>query len=324
MTRIAIEKLIVEHPQKVLVLDGGQGTELENRGININSPVWSAAPFISDSFWQKTSSDRTLVEEMYRDFMDAGANVLMTVTYQANFQSISENTSIKTLLDYNRFLDRVVSFTRRVIGEDRYLIGSIGPWAAHVSSEYTGDYGPHPEDIDYLQHFKAQLDNFNKHADIDLIGFETVPNFHELKAILSWDEDVISKPFYVGLSVHDNGLLRDGTTMEEIAAYVKCLGRKINKHFLLLGVNCISFNQSAYILKSLHQVLPDMPLLAYPNSGEIYDTKTKTWHQVNGKLNGWDVVVEEFIDNGARIIGGCCRTSAKDISEIASAVDRHS
>lgn len=67
-----------------------------------------------------------------------------------------------------------------------------------------------------------------------------------------------------------------------------------------------------------------MPLLAYPNSGEVYDTKTKTWHQAKGKQNSWEVVVEEFIDNGARIIGGCCRTSAKDISEIASAVDKHS
>lgn len=109
MKRIPIKELIVEHPGKVLILDGGQGTELENRGININSPVWSAAPFTSESFWEPSSQERKVVEEMYRDFMIAGANILMTITYQANFQSISENTSIKTLAAYKRFsINRVI------------------------------------------------------------------------------------------------------------------------------------------------------------------------------------------------------------------------
>ncbi|QHS74692.1 S-adenosylmethionine-homocysteine S-methyltransferase MHT1 [Saccharomyces paradoxus] len=323
MKRISIKKLILEHPQKVLILDGGQGTELENRGININSPVWSAAPFTSDSFWQQSSHERKVVEEMYKDFMDAGANVLMTITYQANFKSISENTSIKTLDAYKHFLDKIVSFTREFIGEDRYLIGSIGPWAAHVSCEYTGDYGPHPENIDYYSFFKPQLNNFNENKDIDLIGFETVPNFHELKAILSWGEDLISKPFYIGLSVDDSGLLRDGTPLKEISAHIKGLGSEINKNLLLMGVNCVSFNQSALILETLHVNLPGMPLLIYPNSGEIYDPKEKTWHRPTDKLDSWDIIVKKYVDNGARIIGGCCRTSPKDIAEIASAVDKY-
>ena len=324
MKRIPIKELIVEHPGKVLILDGGQGTELENRGININSPVWSAAPFTSESFWEPSSQERKVVEEMYRDFMIAGANILMTITYQANFQSISENTSIKTLAAYKRFLDKIVSFTREFIGEERYLIGSIGPWAAHVSCEYTGDYGPHPENIDYYGFFKPQLENFNQNRDIDLIGFETIPNFHELKAILSWDEDIISKPFYIGLSVDDNSLLRDGTTLEEISVHIKGLGNKINKNLLLMGVNCVSFNQSALILKMLHEHLPGMPLLVYPNSGEIYNPKEKTWHRPTNKLDDWETTVKKFVDNGARIIGGCCRTSPKDIAEIASAVDEYS
>ncbi|CAI4045566.1 hypothetical protein SKDZ_12G0030 [Saccharomyces kudriavzevii ZP591] len=323
MKRISIEKLILEYPTRVLVLDGGQGTELENRGINIGGPVWSATPFTSDSFWEQSSHDREVVEEMYRDFMNAGANVLMTITYQANFKSISENTSIQTLSAYNGFLNRIVSFTRRIIGEESYLVGSIGPWAAHVSSEYTGNYGPHPEDIDYYNFFKPQLDSFNENKDIDLIGFETVPNFHELKAILSWGEDIISKPFYVGLSVHDNGLLRDGTTLEEVSAHIKGLGSRINKHLLLMGVNCISFNRSTLILRTLHESLPDTPLLVYPNSGEVYDVKEKTWHWPTDKPESWDITVKTFIDSGARIIGGCCRTSPKDIAEIATAVRRY-
>ncbi|CAI4798850.1 AIC_G0052810.mRNA.1.CDS.1 [Saccharomyces cerevisiae] len=167
------------------------------------------------------------------------------------------------------------------------------------------------KNIDFYQYFKPQLENFNKNDKLDLIGFETIPNIHELKAILSWDESILSRPFYIGLSVHEHGVLRDGTTMEEIAQVIKDLGDKINPNFSFLGINCVSFNQSPDILESLHQALPNMALLAYPNSGEVYDTEKKIWLPNSDKLNSWDTVVKQYISSGARIIGGCCRTSPK-------------
>ncbi|CAI4809073.1 BHH_G0052780.mRNA.1.CDS.1 [Saccharomyces cerevisiae] len=101
----------------------------------------------------------------------------MTTTYQT-----------ETLSEYNNLLNRIVDFSRNCIGEDKYLIGCIGPWGAHICREFTGDYGAEPENIDFYQYFKPQLENFNKNDKLDLIGFETIPNIHELKAILSWDE----------------------------------------------------------------------------------------------------------------------------------------
>lgn len=324
MVRIPIKKLVIES-KEILVLDGGQGTELENRGIEVANPVWSTIPFLSESFWTDSSSkERKIVESVFDDFKKSGSNILMTITYQTSFTSIVENTQFKTLAEYNTLLDRIVKFSRSCIGDERYLIGSVGPWGAHVCCEFTGNYGLHPESIDYYEYFKPQLDNFNGQDEIDLIGFETVPNFHELKAILSWDETKIAKPFYIGLSVHNNGVLRDGTTMEEIGEYIKGLGDKISSNFLLLGVNCVSFNDSSDMVKSIHKALPDMPLLAYPNSGEVYDTEKKIWFDNKDKLDSWDSVVRSYIDNGARIIGGCCRTSPRDIAEVSAAVKKYS
>ncbi|EJT43639.1 hypothetical protein SKUD_132402 [Saccharomyces kudriavzevii IFO 1802] len=260
---------------------------------------------------------------MFNDFLNAGAEILMTTTYQTSYKSVSENTPIKTLSEYNNLLTRIVDFSRVCIGEDKYLIGCIGPWGAHICCEFTGDYGPDPQSIDFYKYFKPQLDNFNKSDKLDLIGFETIPNVHELRAILSWDESILSKPFYIGLSVHEHGVLRDGTTMEEVAKVIKGLGDKINPNFSLLGINCVSFNQSPDILESLHQVLPNMALLAYPNSGEVYDTEKKIWLPNSDKLNSWDAVVKQYIGSGARIIGGCCRTSPNDIQEISTAVKKY-
>lgn len=325
MERLPLKELLRANSREILVLDGGQGTELENRGINVANPVWSTIPFISESFWlDKSSFYRNTVESVFQDFIASGANILMTITYQASFKSISENTTIKDLSKYNDLLTNIVKFCRSCIGPERYLIGSIGPWGAHICCEFTGDYGQHPESIDYYHYFKPQLDNFNMNEEVDLIGFETIPNIHEVKAILSWDEKVLSKPFYIGLSVHKTGVLRDGTTMEEIADLIKKRKDKLNPNFLLLGINCVSFNESADILRLLHKCLPSMPLLVYPNSGEIYDTELKIWKQNSDKLHSWDNMVRSYIENGARIIGGCCRTSPKDISEVSVAVDKYS
>lgn len=326
MPRPSVKEYLASNPEEVLVLDGGQGTELENRGIKVANPVWSTIPFISDSFWtanDSSSKDRQIVKEMYEDFLKAGARVLMTVTYQASFKSVSENTSITTLEEYDALLSRIVSFSRSCIGDDKWLVGCIGPWGAHNCSEFTGDYGSEPEKIDYLQYFKPQLDNFTVNDDLDLIGFETIPNIHELRAILSWDTTILPKPFYIGLSVHEHGVLRDGTTMHEVAELIKSLGDKINPNFVLLGINCVSYNHSPEILRSLHQEIPELPLIAYPNSGEVYDTVKKIWNPKGDHTLTWDQVVKSYIDSGARIIGGCCRTSPKDIAAINAAVNKY-
>lgn len=324
MLRRPITQLLSDS-KDVLVLDGGQGTELENRGIEVANPVWSTVPFLSESFWTDESSrERIIVKSVFDDFIKSGSNILMTITYQTSFKSVAENTQFKTLAEYNSLLDRIVQFSRDCIGSERYLVGSIGPWGAHCCCEFTGDYGPHPESIDFYEYFRPQLENFNKQPEIDLIGFETVPNFNEIKAILSWDETKITRPFYIGLSVHDNGLLRDGTSMREIGEYINGLGDKLNRNFVLLGVNCVSYNDSRKMLKSLHEALPKMPLLVYPNSGEVYDTEKKIWLDNKDRLDTWDAMVKSYIENGARIIGGCCRTSPKDITQISAAVSRYS
>lgn len=321
MTRQSIKQFFLDNPKKVLILDGGQGTELERRGINVANPVWSTIPFISESFWSdEKTKDRKIVEEVFEDFLAAGADILMTITYQTSLYSVLKHTPISTLNDYNKLLNRIVSFTRECIGPDKYLIGCIGPWGAHICAEFNGDYGLHPEKIDYYGYFKPQLENFNRNDDVDLIGFETIPNMHELKEILSWDEKVLCKPFYIGLSVHDNGVLRDGSSLKEVASLIKSMHGKVNPNLLLLGINCVSFNNSPEILESLHREIPDLPLIVYPNSGEVYDTVKKIWSPNNDKSMSWKDVVRRCIKANARIIGGCCRTTPEDIKEIASAV----
>ena len=324
MARIPIRELLENDKNKVLVLDGGQGTELENRGIDVSNRLWNTAPFLSEQFWSDGASrDRDIVKSVFRDFVDAGAEVLRTSTYQSSFRSITENTDIETLEEYNALMDRIIDFSRECIGEDRYLMGSVGPWGAYIAKEYDGDYGPDAATFDYYDFFKPMLESFNNNDNVDIIGMVTIPNVHELRAVLSFDETQLRKPFYISLSVHDNGTLRDGTTMEEVADIFRQLGPKINPHFMFLGVNCVDMNNSTKILGSIHDVLPDIPLIMYPNSGERFDTEAKKWMPKDPDTLSWDDAIRQYIELGARVVGGCCRTKPEDISAISAAVARY-
>ena len=56
---------------------------------------------------------------------------------------------------------------------------------------------------------------------------------------------------------------------------------------------------------------------------QVYDTVKKIWNPKNSQTLSWEQIVKSYIDSGARIIGGCCRTSPKDIEAIHEAVQKY-
>ncbi|MBT9839065.1 hypothetical protein GPK41_08350 [Bifidobacterium adolescentis] len=72
-------------------------------------------------------------------------------------------------------------------------------------------------------------------------------------------------------------------------------------------------------IRAIRQVT-DKPIIVYPNNGDIYDPKTKTWSpNPTGSEPAFAHLVPQWIDAGARLIGGCCRTTPDDIRTIAQA-----
>ena len=61
------------------------------------------------------------------------------------------------------------------------------------------------------------------------------------------------------------------------------------------------------------------PIIVYPNNGDIYDPVTKSWQTVSN-APAFSDLVPKWRAAGANLIGGCCRTTPADISQIASAM----
>ena len=124
-------------------------------------------------------------------------------------------------------------------------------------------------------------------------------------------------PAWLSVTLADGGptgvpRLPDGTPLTALAEVAAA-----HPTVRAVGVNCVRPDQVSPALEALAAV-SELPLIAYPNSGETYDAESMTWQdptaEAGERLGAWPVA--DWIARGARIVGGCCRTTPADIAEL--------
>ncbi|MFD1418547.1 homocysteine S-methyltransferase [Companilactobacillus keshanensis] len=287
----------------LLVLDGAMATELEKHGIDTDNELWSAMALIKNP---------EAIKEVHESYFKSGAKVATTNTYQANvgkFQQfgLSETESKKLII-------KAVQLAQSAKGEfknsDLLVAGSIGPYGAYLAdgSEYRGDYDL---SITEFMNFHRQRMQLLNEAQVDLFAFETQPNFEETKALSKLlNTEFPRKTAWMSFSIKDSQTLCDGTPLNEAVKYFND-----NQQIAAIGVNCTKLENIEDSIVNIRKVTKK-PIVVYPNNGDIYDPKTKTW-QPNPQTRSFKELVPKWIDAGARLIGGCCRTTPCDINEIA-------
>lgn len=288
-----------------LILDGALGTELEARGCDLRDPLWSAR-VLADA--------PGIVEDVHRDYFTAGAGVATTASYQATPLSFAARGL--TEADAVRMIERSVRLAdaaRQASAAPRPLLvaGSVGPYGGYLAdgSEYRGDYAvPHEALLDFHRTRIRVL----VASGCDLIACETIPQLAETRALLALVEshDV---PAWFSFTLRDEEHISDGTPLATVAALLDA-----SPNVVAVGVNCVPLERVAPALATL-AAHSSKPLLAYPNSGEIYDGVTRTWQAAQSGSTLAEHA-REWIALGAAMIGGCCRTTPAGIAALASAV----
>src|SRR5512145_3116309 len=97
---------------KVILFDGGMGTELYKRGTYINK-----------CFDELNLSNPSLIREVHEEYIKAGAEVIETNTYGANRYKLSGYGYQESIYDINF---QAAQIAREAAGEDVYVAGSIG------------------------------------------------------------------------------------------------------------------------------------------------------------------------------------------------------
>lgn len=205
------------------------------------------------------------------------------------------------------------------------IIASIGPFGAHLhdGSEYTGSYADYVEAKTITDWHRVRIEACLE-AGVDALAIETIPCQMEAEALVEMlCDDYPEVKFWVAFQCKDESTLAHGEDFAEAANAIWDIlrERKALDKCLALGVNCVHPKFVTPLFKSLNgerSADEQIPLVVYPNSGEVYDVATG-W-QGREHCVPLENYVPEWTQLGAKIIGGCCRTYARDIRRISEAV----
>ncbi len=303
--------------QPVLVLDGALATELENRGYDLKDDLWSAKILLEQP---------EAIRQLHYDYFKAGADCVITASYQASIEGfkkrgLNEKEAI-ALIQQSVHLARDAQEEYWADGGNHkyrpapFIAASIGPYGAFLAdgSEYRGNYGlTEKELMDFHRpRMKALLG-----ARPDILACETIPSLTEAQALSKLLKEFPTVTAWFSFSARDEKHISEG---QLFADCVRLLDD--NPQITAIGVNCTSPKYiSSLIREGKGQTAK--PILVYPNLGESYDAVKHDW---DGKpaTESFGEEAKVWYQAGARLIGGCCRTSPQDIRVIAGWVRNRS
>ena len=285
-----------------LLVDGGLSTQLERLGHRLDDPLWTARTLLEDP---------GAVIAAHRAFVDAGARIVTTASYQASRTGfVAAGRSAREADD--ALAASVQAARQATVGRDVLVAASVGPYGAitHDGAEYRGRYGLSHEQ---LVTFHAERIEVLLAAQPDLLAVETIPDVDELRAIVEALPGHV--PAWISVTTADGAHVRAGQPIDEVAAVIAG-----HDGIVAVGVNCSEPEMVAPALRCL-RARTDLPLVAYPNAGGTWDATTRTW---TDPRTAPALAVGEWIAAGASIVGGCCGTDAADIAAMRGAISRMS
>lgn len=274
--------------ERPLVLDGGLGTHLEERGNDLSGRLWSA---------RLLRDDPAEVRATHAAFVDAGADVLITASYQLGFGYGIDDDEVEVLLR------RSVDVAREAGG--RFVAASVGPYGAMRAdgSEYTGDYDLGRRE---LRAWHCRRLHVLADSGADVFAIETIANEAEVEALCA-ELDGLGMPAWISLSASSTAFA-DGSLRDALAVAASGSG------VVAVGVNCCPPDD---VDRALALAPAGVDTVVYPNSGEQWDAVARRWQGIPGVPTA---AVREWVAQGARLVGGCCRTTPAHIAALAAAM----
>ena len=323
--RQRLEQLVQTLRERIVVLDGAMGTMIQGYELSENE-------FRGERFQNHTSDLRGnndllnltcphLIEEIHREFLLAGADMIQTNTFNSTSISQSDYGFECAVYELNRsgaaIAHRVADEVAIETSRPRWVAGVLGP------TNRTASISPDVNDPGYRNITFIELQAAYQEAlrglvegGVDLIMVETVFDTLNAKAALfaigSFFEDAeISLPIIVSGTITDlSGRTLSGQTPEAFWYSIR------HAQPLAVGLNCaLGAKDLRPYIDALSRVA-DTPVVCYPNAG------------LPNEFGGYDdtpefmaEVLGSFASDGlVNIVGGCCGTTPAHIKAIADSV----
>jgi homocysteine S-methyltransferase len=282
----------------VVVLDGGLATELESRGHDLTSSLWSA---------RLLADDPSAIRDVHRAYFAAGADVATTASYQGSLKGFAGLG-----VDAEAMFRRSVELARQARDEhgSGWVAASVGPYGAVLAdgSEYRGDYGL---SVRELRRFHRPRLEILADAGADVLAVETIPSLREAEALVA-ELEILQVPSWMSFTI-SGAATRAGDPLADAFSLASACSA-----VFAVGVNCSAPGDVLGAVQTAVRAT-DKAVTAYPNSGERWDAVARRWTGPSGFEAEY---VDAWLSAGARLIGGCCRVGPAAIAALAARVRR--
>ena len=287
------------------ILDGGMGQELLARGMKPNGTLWSANAILNSDYHK-------LLEDIHKDFVKAGAEVIVTTTF---------TTRRKRLRDNN------------IEDKFEYLNKKACEIAANVKKEFPNIKiagGLPPQHLTYEEDIRSEKEitkDFNEQAKlldkyVDFYYFDVWSSIKEFKCGIEAIKE-FDKPYLIGAHISEGTKLPSGEKISDIKSI-------IDNNLLGVMLSCVSPENYELNLEEISSL--NVPF-GFKLNGFV-TTKPKNGYTANylktkgnpneflGKRHDltpdkFHEIAKKFKENGATIIGGCCETGPAHIKAMA-------
>ena len=287
---------------ELVILDGGVGTELQKRGIEM------------DESWCGTASRNTeILKQVHLDYIKAGAQVITTNTYASSRLLLDAAGVGKDFEEINLKAISAAKAARDEVSNDILIAGSL----SHRYPIAHGDMQSNATiqfEQSVLQEATDEMANFLSENGCDLILLEMMYHPDRIQTVFESAKKT-NKPIWAGFSTRrtesgDILSLTDSVDVpfEEIVEIIK------DYELDAVGIMHTDVNIVSDSIKIVREIY-DGTILVYPDSGGwvspnwIFDKVIKP-HELKARASEW-------AKEGVQILGGCCGLSPEHIQAVA-------
>ena len=290
--------------QGPLLCDGAMGTMLYAR-----APEHSTH---GRCFDELVLTAPELVQEIHREYIRAGAQVVETNTFGANTAKLSAYGLAESARAINRRAAQIAREAREIAGQPIFVAGAVGP---------SGLLNIGPGDAQKLATlrtlFRDQIEALVE-GGVDLIILETFSNLAELRQAALAAREVGGLPLVAQMTFTEEGQTTAGATPTEAALALAALGVDV------VGTNCSIGPAGAFdAIREMSGGLASLGagavlLSAQPNAG--LPTRVENRFLYVSTPHYFADYARQFADVGVSLIGGCCGTTPDHIAAMHEAL----
>ena len=288
------------------ILDGGMGQELLARGMKSNGTLWSANAILDENYHQ-------LLQDTHRDFVKAGAEVIVTATFTTRRKRLKEN-NIEDKFQYLNIKAAEIAQEVKKEFPNIFIAGGLPP----QELTYEADERSEEEIIKTFNEQAKLLDPY-----VDFFYFDVWSSIKEFKCGIKAIKE-FKKPYLMGIHISEGTNLPSGEKISDIKSI-------IDEQLLGVMLSCVSPENYEINLEEMKNLnvpfgfklngfMTTKPKNGYTssyfkNSGGNPNEFLGHRHDLTPDKIG--EFAKNFKDSGATILGGCCETRPSHIEAMA-------